>query len=77
VKSFIYDDLPLYDEVEFKKVPGAAPFIMFYNSVGEEIEKIELTDKNREECNALLKERGFSARERTTEPATSGIKGDL
>lgn len=59
VKQFIYEDVPHYDNVEFKKIHGAIPELLFLNSADEEVDRIKLSSLNRNECNELLKEKGF------------------
>jgi len=59
VKSFIYGDVPHYDNVEFKPIPGAVPHLLLLNKENQIVERINLEDLNRDECNALLREKGF------------------
>lgn len=59
VKRFIYEDIPLYHNVEFVRKPGAPPILMLKNNDGKDVEKIQLQDYNREQCNDLLLSRGF------------------
>lgn len=67
VKRFIYEDLPLFHNVEFKKVGGAPPELILIGKGGEELERIELEHKNREECNQLLTQRGFYKKSEASE----------
>lgn len=60
VKKFIYEDLPKYDNVEFKKIQGKLPELIILNSDDVELERISLGELNREECNNLLIDRGFT-----------------
>lgn len=59
VKKFIYEDVPKYENVEFKKIPGAPPELVLLGENDEELERIKLAPYNREECNQLLIEKGF------------------
>ncbi|XP_046738731.1 selenoprotein M-like [Diprion similis] len=58
VKKFIFEDLPLYENVEFKPIPGAVPELVLLNKE-EEVERLQLSRLNREECNELLVNKGF------------------
>lgn len=49
----------MFHNVEFKQIAGAIPEMIFLNKKGEEIERIDLTEKTREECNAILEENKF------------------
>lgn len=60
VKSFIYEDLPKYENVEFNKIYGKKPELVIMNSEDIELERIPLSDLNREQCNELLNQRGFT-----------------
>ncbi|XP_046415177.1 selenoprotein M-like [Neodiprion fabricii] len=59
VKKFIFEDLPLYENVEFKPIPGAVPELVLLNKNDEEVERLQLSRLNREECNELLVNKGF------------------
>jgi len=59
VKQFIREDVPHYKDVEFKAIPGHNPDLVLLSEGDEEIERIDLSEKNREQCNDLLKEKGF------------------
>ncbi|KAL6268118.1 hypothetical protein P5V15_001208 [Pogonomyrmex californicus] len=37
IKQFIFEDLPLYDNVEFKHIPGATPELVLFN-IHEEVQ---------------------------------------
>ena len=45
--------------VIFKTIPGAAPFLLILNEFDETLEKIDLAELTRAECNDLLLNRGF------------------
>jgi hypothetical protein len=45
--------------VIFKTIPGAAPFLLILNEFDQVLEKLELSELSREECNNLLLNRGF------------------
>ncbi|KAB0798416.1 hypothetical protein PPYR_09409 [Photinus pyralis] len=59
VNSFIFEDVPLYINVETEFISGAPPELVFLNANGEELERINLEKYSRKECNQLLRERGF------------------
>ena len=45
--------------VIFKTIPGAAPFLLILNEFDQVLEKLDLSELSREECNNLLLDRGF------------------
>lgn len=59
MKKFIYEDLPKYKDVEFKKIQGAKPELVILNEEDKEIERIGLSNFNRQQCNELLQGKGF------------------
>lgn len=59
MKQFVYDDIPLFQDAEFKVIHGAKPEILFLNKDGEEVERLSLEKRSRDECNQLMLERGF------------------
>lgn len=59
VKKFIFDDLPKYSGIEFKKIQGAPPELVILDELDEEIERIPLRDLDRKQCNELLVTKGF------------------
>ncbi|CAH1403287.1 unnamed protein product [Nezara viridula] len=60
VKAFIYEDLPNYDNIDFKAIHGAPPELVLYSEDMKEKERISLKDLSREQCNDLLKQKGFT-----------------
>ncbi|KAK9303660.1 hypothetical protein QLX08_004747 [Tetragonisca angustula] len=60
VKQFIFEDLPNYNNVEFKHIPGAVPELLLFNENEEEVERLSLSSLTREECNNLLISKGFT-----------------
>ncbi|XP_071856597.1 selenoprotein M-like [Bombus fervidus] len=60
VKQFIFEDLPNYNNVEFKHIPGAVPELLLFNDNEEEIERLPLSSLTRKECNNLLIFKGFT-----------------
>ncbi|XP_066596679.1 selenoprotein M-like [Prorops nasuta] len=66
VKQFIFQDLPDYENVEFKHIQGAVPELVLFNNNDEEVERLQLSRLTREECNELLVSKGFKKKERTT-----------
>ncbi|CAG9772867.1 unnamed protein product [Ceutorhynchus assimilis] len=65
VRAFLYEDVPKYENVEWKKIQGAPPELLFLNEADEEVERIKLEKYNREECNDLLKSKGFRLKDST------------
>ncbi|XP_049780553.1 selenoprotein M-like [Schistocerca gregaria] len=59
VKKFIFEDVPLYEDVTFKSVPGASPELILLNKFDQELERIDLAPLSRKDCNTLLVDRGF------------------
>lgn len=60
VKQFIKEDLPKYDNVEFKHIAGAKPELVLFNKDEEEVERLVLSKLTRQECNELLVSKGFT-----------------
>lgn len=60
MKAFVYEDLPKYDNTEFKKIQGAPPVLFFLNDSDEVVEEHSLEHLTRDECNNLLQSRGFT-----------------
>uniref|UniRef100_A0A915JBM7 Selenoprotein F/M domain-containing protein n=1 Tax=Romanomermis culicivorax TaxID=13658 RepID=A0A915JBM7_ROMCU len=58
----------LNKNVEFNKIPHKSPELVIYNAGGLQIERIDLSKLNRQQCNDLLKEKGF--REKTGTPSS-------
>lgn len=69
VKQFIFEDVPKYENVVFKSIPGAPPELVLLDENDVEAERIKLASLNREQCNKLLLEKGFNL--------IQGIKPDL
>ncbi|KAL3268929.1 hypothetical protein HHI36_008016 [Cryptolaemus montrouzieri] len=61
VRAFAYDDLPKYG-IEFKKIQGHLPELVFLGEEEIEVERHSLSDLSRKECNDLLTSRGFKIR---------------
>lgn len=59
VKKFIFDDVPLFHNAEFKAKPGAPPVAYFLNAVDEAVETVDLSPMTRQECNDLFLKKGF------------------
>ena len=60
VKKFIYEDLEKkYERTTFKKIPGKSPEMIFYNTNGEELERIDISKLKRDELNALIVAKGI------------------
>ncbi|XP_044745795.1 selenoprotein M-like [Coccinella septempunctata] len=59
VRAFAYEDLPKYG-IEFKKIHGHLPELVFFDENDKEVERHSLSDLTRKECNDLLLSRGFA-----------------
>ncbi|XP_012275309.2 selenoprotein M [Orussus abietinus] len=59
VKAFIFEDVPLYENVEFQHIQGVPPDLVLLNEHEEEIERLPLAKLTRDECNELLVLKGF------------------
>lgn len=77
VKKFIFEDIPLYPQAEFKRVPGASPELFYLNSLGEVVEKVDLSKKSRQECNQLLLDKNFFKKNRPEDPVPEHILATL
>ncbi|XP_020290941.1 selenoprotein M-like [Pseudomyrmex gracilis] len=60
VKQFIFEDVPQYNNVEFKHIQGAVPELVLFNEHEEEVERLLLAKLTRKECNELLVSKGFT-----------------
>lgn len=60
VKNFIHGDLVAkYERTEFKKIPGKAPVLYFYNQSGKELDNMNIEKYSREDLNKLLVSKGI------------------
>jgi len=60
VKNFIHGDLvSKFERTEFKKIPGKAPIIIFYNQAGKEMESLNIEKYSREDLNKMLVSKGI------------------
>lgn len=59
VKKFIFEDVPLFHNVQFKAIPGAPPEIVLLNRFDQVVERLQLDKLNRDSCNQLLLKKGF------------------
>lgn len=75
VKRFIYDDIPLFHNVEFKKVPGAPPVLCLKNEADQDVERIDLEPLKRDEINDLLKKWNFYKKSSEDEEVPEGANG--
>jgi len=74
VKKFITEDLEtLFQNTEFKKVPGKSPEMIFYNQFGEEIERMDISNLVRSELVAILDKKGIARKV----PKENNFKGEL
>ncbi|XP_014240447.1 selenoprotein M-like [Cimex lectularius] len=60
VKSFIFDDVPLYERVVFKNTPRAPPELVLFTEEYKELKRIPLRELTRTQCNELLQDWGFT-----------------
>ncbi|XP_076160896.1 selenoprotein M-like [Ptiloglossa arizonensis] len=60
VRDFVFEDIPNYNNVEFKHIQGADPDLVLFDENDKEIERLPLTKLTREECNNLLMSKGFT-----------------
>lgn len=63
IRKFIYEDVPKYNNVEFKKIHGAKPELVLYDNTDTEVSRIKLEQLTRKECNQLLASKGFQVKE--------------
>lgn len=68
MKKFIYEDVKLFHNVGFKKIPGAPPELVLFNKFDQEVERKQIGTLNREECNNLLLKQGFYKKESEDSP---------
>jgi hypothetical protein len=68
VKAFIHEDIPLFHNVNFVKVPGAPPVLIYLNKFDQEVERVQLKPLSREQCNNLLLEKGFFKKKNQNDP---------
>ncbi|XP_053626094.1 selenoprotein M-like [Plodia interpunctella] len=67
VKDFVMNDAPKYDRVEVKFITGANPELVMLGEADQELDRIPLSHLKREECNDLLKDRGFIQKPKQSE----------
>ncbi|XP_014278935.1 selenoprotein M [Halyomorpha halys] len=67
VRAFIFEDVPNYEDAEFKHIQGAQPELVLYSHDHKEVDRIPLRDLSRKQCNALLKEKGFAKKSKKVE----------
>lgn len=65
MKKFIYEDVELFHNVLFKSIPGAPPSLLLLNEFDEVVEKVDISEFSREECNNFLLRRGFFKKSNT------------
>lgn len=76
MKKFVYDDIPLFHNVEFKVIGGAKPEVLFLNMNDEEVERHSLEGRSRVECNQLLLDRGFEKKKQEAPQEEEGLFAD-
>lgn len=54
------EDAPFYERLEVKFISGAPPELVLLGEADVELERLILSSLSREECNELLKEKGFT-----------------
>lgn len=60
VKKFVMDDAPNYDRLEVKFINGAPPELVLLGEGDRELERLPLSQLNRDECNELIRSKGFT-----------------
>ncbi|ROT66637.1 selenoprotein M [Penaeus vannamei] len=53
------EDMPLFHNADVKFIGGAPPELVLLNASNEEVERLPLSELNREECNMLMLKKGF------------------
>ncbi|KAL0841677.1 hypothetical protein ABMA28_013951 [Loxostege sticticalis] len=59
VKKFIMEDAPFYERLEVKFITGAPPELVLLGEGDRELERLPLSQLGRQECNDLVKDKGF------------------
>lgn len=59
VKKFILNDAPNYEGVEVTFISGAPPELVLLGEGDVEVDRLPLSELNREQCNQLLQDKGF------------------
>lgn len=54
------NDAPFYERVDVKFISGAPPEVVLLDADDQELERIDLSNLNREECNKVLGDNGFA-----------------
>ncbi|CAH0604473.1 unnamed protein product [Chrysodeixis includens] len=67
VKRFVMDDAPKYERLEVKFISGAPPELVLLGEGDLELERLPLSQLNREECNKLVESRGFTQKSKDKE----------
>lgn len=65
VKDFIFEDVPLYENVVFKPLQGAPPELILYGQDNKELQRIALREYTRLGCNELMDKYGFKKRNKS------------
>lgn len=60
VKKFVMNDAPTYDRLDVKFISGAPPELVLLGEGDHELERLSLSQLNRDECNELVQSRGFT-----------------
>jgi len=64
VKAFIFQDFEnKFDKTKYKEIPGKAPEAVFYNSLGKELERLNIENFNREQLNQLMLKKGIPSKQ--------------
>ncbi|XP_063238211.1 selenoprotein M-like [Bacillus rossius redtenbacheri] len=77
VRAFVFDDVPHYDNVEFKPIQGAPPQLVLLTDEDKEVNRIDLAPLNRQECNELLLKYGFRRRDASAESPKATARDDF
>ncbi|CAK1552698.1 unnamed protein product [Leptosia nina] len=67
VKNFVMQDAPLYENLEVKFISGAPPELVLLGDGDVELERLPLSSLKRQDCNELLKSKGFEMKSKKEE----------
>lgn len=59
------EDAPSYERVEVKFITGAPPELVLLAANDHELERLPLSQLDREQCNKLIQEKGFTKKQKS------------
>ncbi|KAI8435426.1 hypothetical protein MSG28_003733 [Choristoneura fumiferana] len=65
VKQFVMEDAPSYERMEVKFITGALPELVLLDANDHELERLPLSQLDREQCNKLIQEKGFTKKQKS------------